>query len=409
MIQNEPANSVNSLPEPDNEAAAHSEKVCQCLLSQIAKKGQISFTDYMQTVLYEPGLGYYSAGSTKLGAHGDFITAPEISSLFSSSIAQAIVPALDAIVGCNILEVGAGSGKMAADILAHLNSLNKLPEHYYILELSADLRLRQQQWLKQSLPNLFERVKWLDSIPENLSAVVLANELLDAMPVVRFRKETDGVSIEQVVVAENEFQFSYSNCKGDLNNAQCQRVNERLKKIENENSELNVGFKSEINFNAEDWLQSLATNLSSAVIILIDYGYPQHEYYHEQRNNGTLTCFYRHRQHANPFMYPGLQDLTAHVDFTAMADAALNADLNVIGYTTQSNFLFGAGITQMAESQAVEFIEQDKIAEQIELTNKIKKLTMPYEMGEIVKVIGFSKNCAVKMDAFSFNDMRDHL
>lgn len=413
MTQNEPSSSLNSLPEPDSDSAAHSEKVHQCVLNKISVNGGISFTDFMQTVLYEPALGYYSAGSTKLGAQGDFITAPEISSLFSKSIAQAIIPALDELANCNILEVGAGSGKMAADILAHLDSLNKLPEHYYILELSADLRLRQQQWLKQNQPNFFKRVVWLDSIPENLTAVVLANELLDAMPVVRFRKESDGVSIERVTSVNNEFQFSYLDCEDGTSNVINQRVIERVKKIENENAELNEGFKSEINFNAEDWLQSLAENLSSAVIILIDYGYPQHEYYHEQRNNGSLTCFYRHRQHNNPFVYPGLQDLTAHIDFTAIADAAINAGLSVIGYTTQANFLFGAGIAQLAEDSVdikeTEISEPKTIIAQIELANKIKKLTMPYEMGEIVKVIGFSKNCNVKLAAFSFNDMCDHL
>jgi len=403
-----PSNTVNELPVPDKDAALHSEKVRQCLFDKITDKGSISFTEFMQTVLYEPGLGYYSAGSTKLGAEGDFITAPEISSLFSQSIAQSILPALDTIDECCILEVGAGSGKMAADILLHLSQLNKLPEKYYILELSADLRLRQQQYIKQTVAELYERVEWLDSIPDNLNAVVVANELLDAMPVVRFKKEKQGVSTEHVIIEDGEFRSSYS-LNSDNNDSSYQRICQRLQKVESENTKFNLGFKSEINFNAEDWLKSISEKLNSGVILLIDYGYPQHEYYHEQRNNGTLTCFYRHRHHDNPFLYPGLQDLTAHVDFTALADCAIESGMNVIGYTTQSNFLFGAGIAQLAEEKAVMFIEQDKIVEQIELTNKIKKLTMPYEMGEIIKVIGFSKNCHVSLDAFHFNDMRDHL
>ena len=401
-------NTVNDLPVLDKNAQLHSEKVRQCLFDKIADKGSLSFTEFMQTVLYEPGLGYYSAGSTKLGAEGDFITAPEISPLFSQSIAQAILPALDAIDESSILEVGAGSGKMATNILQHLNHLDNLPEKYYILELSADLRLRQQQYIKSKAAELYERVEWLDSIPENLNAVVIANELLDAMPVVRFKKEKQGISTEHVIIEDGEFKFNYI-LNSDNNDSSYQRICQRLQKIESENAELNPGFKSEINFNAEDWLTSISEKLNSGVILLIDYGYPQHEYYHEQRNNGTLTCFYRHRHHDNPFIYPGLQDLTAHVDFTAIADCAIECGMNVLGYTTQSNFLFGAGIAQLAEEKAVEFIEQDNIVEQIELTNKIKKLTMPYEMGEIIKVIAFSKNCTVSLDAFHFNDMRDHL
>jgi len=297
---------------------------------------------------------------------------------------------------------------MAADILQHLNHLDNLPEKYYILELSADLRLRQQQYIKNRAAELYERVEWLDSIPENLNAVVIANELLDAMPVVRFKKEKQGISTEHVIIEDGEFKFNYT-LNSDNNGSSYQRICQRVQKIESENTKFNLGFKSEINFNAEDWLSSISEKLNSGVILLIDYGYPQHEYYHEQRNNGTLTCFYRHRYHDNPFIYPGLQDLTAHVDFTAIADCAIECGMNVLGYTTQSNFLFGAGIAQLAEEKAGEFIEQDNIVEQIELTNKIKKLTMPYEMGEIIKVIGFSKNCTVSLNAFHFNDMRDHL
>ena len=401
MTSSEQTDAVNSLPLPDCDAVEHSQKVKQCISDKIAQTGNISFTDYMQTVLYEPGLGYYSAGSTKLGEEGDFITAPEISSLFSESIAQAIAAATKTIENCNILEVGAGSGRMAADILAQLESLNCLPEHYYILELSADLRLRQQQLIRQRHPQLFRRVQWLDDIPENLNAVVLANELLDAMPVVRFKKQQHGIALEYVRESEEGFYPEYIQNK-DL--PFFNRVIQRVENIEKENGALNNSFISEINFNAEDWLTSIAEKLNSGVIILIDYGYPQHEYYHAQRNKGTLNCFYRHRHHSNPFVYPGLQDITAHIDFTAIADCGINHGLSLLGYTTQSSFLFGAGIAQLAEKNA-----SDDIVKQIEMANKIKKLTMPYEMGEIVKVIGFSKNCRVSIDAFSFKDMRDHL
>lgn len=404
------ANTVNSLPLPDQDASEHSGKVKQCLIDKIAVTGSISFSEYMDTTLYEPGLGYYSAGSTKLGDEGDFITAPEISSLFSQSIAQAILPALESLDECSILEVGAGSGKMAAAILEHLDGLNRLPTHYYILELSADLQLRQKELLKEKVPNFYERIIWLDSIPENLNAVVVANELLDAMPVVRFKKGPDGIAIEHVKVVDGEFQFSYSPNEMDEKNQSeiLLRAQQRVKQIEEIVGKLEDGFISEINFSAEDWLASIAEKLNSGVIILIDYGYPRHEYYHPQRNEGTLNCFYRHRHHNNPFLYPGLQDLTAHIDFTAIADSGIDNGLKLVGYTSQTNFLFGAGIAQLAEARNQTYADDDIIS-QIELSNKVKKLTMPFEMGEIVKVIGFSKNCQTKLAAFDFKDMCDHL
>ncbi len=406
MIPTEQADAVNQLPLPDKAAAEHSQRVKQCVLDKIAAAGSLSFTDYMQTVLYEPGLGYYSAGSTKLGAEGDFITAPEISALFSQTLAQAILPALAAIEHTCILEVGAGSGKMAADMLTHLYSLNSLPERYCILELSADLRLRQQQYLKEKIPTLYERVCWLDALPKQLHAVVIANELLDAMPVVRFKKEQQGISLEYVTVVDDEFHSAFIQ---DESNVLYQRATKRIAQMQANGLVLEPGYLSEINFNAEDWLSSVADKLQQGAIILIDYGYPQHEYYHAQRDQGTLNCFYRHRQHSNPFSYPGLQDLTAHIDFTALADCAIDNGLSVAGYTCQSNFLLGAGLAALTELAASEYIEQNNIAAQMELANQVKKLTMPYEMGELVKVIGFSKNCQAELAAFHFKDMRDHL
>jgi len=398
------ANTVNSLPLPDQDALEHSGKVKQCLLDKIAVTESIPFTEFMNTVLYEPGLGYYSAGSTKLGEEGDFITAPEISSLFSQSLAQAILPALESIENCSILEVGAGSGKMAVAILEHLRHLDILPTHYYILELSADLRLRQKSLIEEKIPELCDKIIWLDNFPDNLNAIVIANELLDAMPVVRFKKELDDIAIEYVSEKDGEFHYNYSHDDNEI----YKRAKKRVQEIEEICGEFEDGFISEINFNAEDWLASIEEKLTTGVIVLIDYGYPQHEYYHPQRNKGTLNCFYRHRHHSNPFLYPGLQDLTAHIDFTAIADSGVNNNLNLIGYTSQSSFLFGAGIAQLAEKRSAKFADDD-IVSQIEMANEVKKLTMPYEMGEIVKVIGFSKSCEITLEAFHFKDMRDHL
>ena len=388
---------TKDLPVPGDLAQQNSEKLIVLIKDEIDKnKGAISFQRYMELVLYAPGLGYYAAGSNKLGEEGDFITAPEISPLFSQSLAKAILPSLnqDQI----ILEVGAGRGRMAADILIYLKQQNKLPKEYWILELSADLRERQRNTIKDLVPELIDRVKWLDSLPENFSGVVLANELLDAMPVQLFQKNDNDINEVHVVWRDDKFAFL-------LQSSFDERLMTRVKDIEDElGFEFNSGYVSEINFSAEDWIKSIAESLQQGIIVLIDYGFPRHEYYHEQRVQGTMMCHYRHRTHPDVFVYPGLQDITAHVDFTAMADAALEANLKVMGYTNQVSFLMGAGIMELAAIN-----ENDSLAEQMVTTSQIKKLTLPHEMGELFKVIGFSKNTDVSLPAFEFRDLREYL
>lgn len=392
---------TKDLPVPGDLAQQHSEKLIALIKDEIDKnKGAISFQRYMELVLYAPGLGYYAAGSNKLGEEGDFITAPEISPLFSQSLAKAILPALDLKLDQDqiILEVGAGRGRMAADILIYLKQQNKLPKEYWILELSADLRERQRSTIKDVVPELIDRVKWLDSLPENFSGVVLANELLDAMPVQLFQKNDTDINEVHVVWRDDKFAFL-------LQSSFDERLITRVKDIENElGFEFNSGYVSEINFSAEGWIKSIAESLQQGIIVLIDYGFPRHEYYHEQRVQGTMMCHYRHRTHPDVFVYPGLQDITAHVDFTAMADAALEANLKVMGYTNQVSFLMGAGIMELAEIN-----ENDSLAEQMVTTSQIKKLTLPHEMGELFKVIGFSKNTDVSLPAFEFRDLREYL
>lgn len=385
------------LPVPGDLAQQHSEQLIGLIKNEIDNNdGAISFQRYMELALYAPGLGYYAAGSNKLGEEGDFITAPEISTLFSQALANAIIPALDN--ASVILEVGAGRGRMAADILVFLQQQNKLPEEYWILELSADLRERQKNTIEETAPELLDKVKWLNLLPDNFSGVVLANELLDAMPVQLFQKNKNDISEVNVVWKEDKFSFQ-------LQSSFDERLITRVKDIENElGVDLNSGYVSEINFAAEDWIKSIAERLQQGVIILIDYGFPRHEYYHEQRSQGTLMCHYRHRTHPDAFVYPGLQDITAHVDFTAMADAALEANMRVIGYTNQVSFLMGAGLMELAD-----FNEDGEIKEQIEITSQIKKLTLPHEMGELFKVIGFSKNSDISLPAFEYRDLREYL
>ena len=397
------------LPLPEEEAVRHSEKLIARIKNEIENNdGFISFQHFMELALYAPGLGYYAAGSAKLGEEGDFVTAPEISPLFSQSLANALLPVLDLGHEQVILEVGAGRGRMAADILLFLKKENKLPKEYWILELSADLRERQKQTIATLAPDLIDKVKWLDELPENFSGIVLANELLDAMPVQLFQKKENDINEINVVWREQRFCFQFSSSFDA-------RLIARVKEIESElETQLSPGYISEINFSAEDWIKSIAERLLQGVIILIDYGFPRHEYYHAERQQGTLMCHYRHRAHPDAFVYPGLQDITAHVDFTAMADAALEADMKVIGYTNQASFLLGAGLLELAaiEDSAISAqapLNQMDVATRMEIAGQIKKLTLPHEMGELFKVIGFSKNIEITLPAFQFRDLREYL
>lgn len=388
---------TSSLPQPNVEAQQHSERLRQYISQQIKLHGdKLSFRDFMELVLYAPGLGYYSAGSHKLGEAGDFITAPELSPLFGATIAKAVLPVLQALPQASLLEIGAGSGSLAVSVLRYLQQQSCSIEHYYILEVSADLRERQREQLQQA--GLLDRVVWLETLPENFLGVVLANEVLDAMPINLIEVTDSGV--QERYVAERDGEFVWQ-----LQSLSDKRLKQRMADIENQlGMSLPVGYVTEINLAAEDWIASLAEASQQTYILLIDYGFPRHEYYHAQRHQGTLMCHYRHHSHDDPFRFIGLQDITAHVDFTAMADAALTAGLQVAGYTTQANFLLGSGLMELlsAEHDLPE-------VEQIRLQQQVKKLTMPHEMGELFKVMGLQKNLDINLPGFLMRDMRDHL
>lgn len=382
------------LPEPGQDAVQHSERLIEFIRHSIESQNNfLPFHEYMEQVLYAAGLGYYSAGSRKLGKDGDFVTAPEISSLFSFCLANAIQPAVEQ--WSTVLEVGAGSGKMAADILLQLEKNHCLPEQYFILERSAELRERQQQTIQQQCPHLAERISWPDDFPENFNGIVVANELLDALPVHRVTKQ-HGQWQELGVQWNDKFDWTYREISQP-------RLQQRLQDIEAEQGELADGYTTEINLAADDWIHSIASRIGSGFILLIDYGYSQHEYYHLQRKQGTLMCHYRHRSHDDPFVYPGLQDITAHVDFTAVADAALDSCLKVRGYTTQALFLLATGLNELAESMT-----SDDAGQQLRLATEIRRLTLPQEMGESFKVLLLSKNTDDILPGFSV-DMRDRL
>jgi SAM-dependent MidA family methyltransferase len=380
---------LSRLPEPSVEAQAHSEKLIARIVDEIAANGGcISFARYMELALYAPGLGYYSAGSRKFGAVGDFVTAPEISPLFSRCLARQAADVLRELGGGDVLEVGAGSGVMAAEVLAELAALDALPAHYDILELSAELRARQRETIAARVPHLLERVRWLDALPDTFRGVVLANELLDALPVQCFEVTADGVMERCVAWSGERFVWTLA-------------APEDARLIEIVRG-LPVGYVSEVNLAAQAWVASIAAMLTAGVALLVDYGYPRHEYYYPERTRGTLMCHYRHRAHGDPFVYPGLQDITAHVDFTAIAEAAVDAGLHVAGYNTQGFFLLGCGLTELAPQTEDE-------RQQILVAQQIRTLTLPGEMGERFKVMALARNVDAPLRGFALQDLRSRL
>ena len=387
---------AEKLPSPSAEAQAHSERLQALIREEItAAGGHIGFDRFMELALYAPGLGYYSAGSGKFGEAGDFVTAPELSPLFSRCLARQCAEVLEGIGGGDILEFGAGSGVMAADILAELARLEQLPQRYGILELSADLRQRQRETIEQKVPQLASRVVWLDALPEaGFRGVVLANEVLDAMPVQRFVIE-NGEPHELRVGWDGE-RFALHSSPADA------ELFARIRQLQ-QRYELPEGYSSELNLRAEEWVRSLADFLAQGVALLIDYGFPQREFYHPQRSMGTLMCHYRHRAHDDALILVGLQDITAHVDFTAVGEAALAAGLEVRGYTSQANFLLANGVTELlAEAQG------DARA-QLSLSAQVKRLTMPGEMGELFKVMALGRGWQGPLRGFALRDERVRL
>ena len=392
----------SDLPPPSADAIAHSDRLCACIEQEILHHGGfISFARYMELALYAPGLGYYSAGSAKLGAEGDFVTAPEISPLFGHTLAQQISDLLSPDMP-DVFELGAGSGKLACDLLAELDSLGKLPAHYLILEPSAELRARQQKMLDARAPRHTGRVQWLDALPEKFCGTILANEVLDALPVhlVVWRGGVDGGIFERCVVRSSPYRFAWEDRPA------AGAVLEAATEIEDAIGALPAGsdYVSEINLAAQSLVASLASSLERGVILFVDYGFPRREYYHPQRSMGTLMCHYRHRAHGDPFYLPGLQDITAHVDFTAVNDAATDAGLACLGYATQAQFLIDCGITEVLAR-----VSPDDPARYLPLASSAQTLLSPSEMGELFKVIAFGKGVDRTLRGFASGDQRARL
>ena len=377
---------LSDLPPPAPEALEHSRHLAEHIREEIAAAGgRMPFARYMELCLYAPGLGYYSAGARKFGAAGDFVTAPELSPLFSHCLARQCAEVLNTLGGGSILELGAGSGVMAADMLAELAELDCLPQQYLILEVSADLRERQRALLGERVPRLLSRIHWLDVLPDGLSGVILGNEVLDALPVQRFRKTAVGWD-EFFVAVEGEG-FRWETAPADETLVAALGTMEKTLK-----APLAPGYESEICTLLPPFFATLAASLERGALLMLDYGHPRDAYYHPERGMGTLMCHYRQRAHADPFLYPGLQDITAHVDFTAVAEAATGASLAFAGYTTQAHFLMALGLAEMSGGD-------------MKLAQQVKLLTLPEEMGERFKAIGFSKAYAVPLGGFTLRDL----
>ncbi|MGH8584358.1 MAG: class I SAM-dependent methyltransferase [Gammaproteobacteria bacterium] len=371
-----------ALPEPDEEAWTLHVQLLEYIRRAIeAAPGSIAFERYMDLALYAPGLGYYSAGLAKFGTAGDFVTAPEVSSLFAGCLARQCHEILGYLQDGVILELGAGTGRLAAELLVELERLGRLPREYLILEPSADLRERQQAQLGTTLAGMASRVRWLDSLPETpITGIVLANEVLDAMPVARFRRDHRGVREQRVGWGPTGPIWAHD-MPAPL------RLSEAVAALENGlGSALAVGYASEVNLMLRSWLAAISRCLLAGVLLAIDYGYTRREYYHPERRNGTLICHYRHRAHDDPLILAGLQDLSSFVDFTALAEHAAACDLQLGGYTTQAHFLMNCGLDQVLAEHGTRYTER-----YMRYAQQAQRLVMPGEMGERYKAMALCK------------------
>ncbi|RDH87846.1 MAG: SAM-dependent methyltransferase [endosymbiont of Escarpia spicata] len=397
-LQSPHHSSPNSLPSPDAAALAVSEQLERRIRDEMEQTGgAIPFDRFMELALYAPGLGYYVAGSRKFGEAGDFVTAPEISPLFARCLARSAQQLLAEIEGGAILEFGAGSGLMAAEMLAELGRLDALPQRYLIMEVSPELQARQRETITRQVPELSARVEWLDHLPDSFSGLVVANELLDAMPVHRFRIRSG--CAEESFVAWDEAGFVER-----FETAVSPELDSGIERIQSANGALAEGYVSEVNLRLPSWMKALGTMMERGAVLLVDYGYPRSEFFHPQRTSGTLMCHYRHRAHPDPFRWVGLQDITTHVDFTAVAESGVAAGFELLGYTTQAHFLMASGLDSLLAGS-----DPNDLVSHMELMQGVKRLTLPSEMGERFKVLGLGMDAGQRFSGFSMRDLRDRL
>ncbi len=388
-----------NLPTPAQEALQASDALTAHIRDEIAAcGGWIGFDRFMTLALYTPGLGYYSGGAHKFGAAGDFVTAPELTPVFAQTLAAQAAQVLD-LSAPHVVEVGAGSGRLAADLLLELEQRNCLPDSYRILDLSGELRARQRTTIEQRAPHLLERVAWLDKLPEHFNGLVLANELLDALPVhlTVWGTDTDPQAVLERGVAWRDGTLIWEDRPA------AGRLLEQARQI-GEECALPPAYLSEINLAAMDWTASWAPILGRGALLLLDYGFPRHEFYHPQRDAGTLMCHYRHHAHPDPFVLPGLQDITAHVDFTAIVEAGHGAGFDLLGYTTQCAFLLNCGLPDVLAR-----IPADDTARYLPQAQAVQKLISPAEMGDLFKVMALGKGIEEALIGFGRGDRSETL
>ena len=389
---------MSALPPLSSENQVHSQQLRDLIAQKIAAAGGwISFAEFMHMALYTTGLGYYSGGAQKFGQAGDFVTAPEISPLFAQTIARQAAPILavsdGSILGPNILELGAGTGKLAADLLLELAELNQLPKQYFILEVSDHLRQIQCETLQKLPLDLFKRVVWLEKLPENFIGLILANEVLDALPV-HLVVKNKGELFERGIAFEDDFVWQEKPLK---NKEIAQEAHGYC---------LPEQYLTEFCPAASALVRSLADALETGAILLIDYGFSAREYYHPQRSEGTLMCHFQHFSHSNPLINIGLQDITAHVNFSEIAQAGMAGEahgIRLAGHVSQAQFLINCGILDILAQHSPDSPQF------MQLAAAAQKLLSPAEMGELFKVMAFTKNCDLPLIGFAEGDKRHTL
>lgn len=395
----------SALPVPDREALAVSQELSTRIAAEIARHGGwLSFARYMEMALYEPGLGYYSNPGQVFGAAGDFVTAPELTPLFGATLARQVSPWLKdpALAGSGqvVLEVGGGSGMLAAQLLNALDNVGNHEVRYLILELSAERREHQRQTLKSLAPGLMDRVGWLETFPESFAGVVVANELLDAMPVQLFEWQADAeAELQEMGVTWVDGQFAWAPRPAD--SVLTETVTALRNRLGPEGAQWHSPYRSEVCPAQQAWMRTLADCMTAGVVMLLDYGFAAPEYYHPQRDQGTLMCHYRHRSHADPFLWPGLSDITAHVDFTALARSATAEGFSLVGYTSMAAFLLNAGLLdELAD------LPREPESFWFAQAQAVQQLISEAEMGELFKVIAFEKNLREAASVLGFGGDR---
>jgi SAM-dependent MidA family methyltransferase len=391
------ADPVSNLPPLQAEEAQHGALVLQAVRDAIAAhRGWLAFDDYLRLVLYAPGLGYYSAGSAKIGSGGDFVTAPELSGLFGRCLARQCAQVLQH-TGGDMLELGAGTGALAASVLTTLHELALLPGHYYILEVSADLRQRQQQRLAVLPAALRARVQWLDALPAApIAGVILANEVADALPFKRFVIAADALFERGVAISARGALIDADRPAEASLRAQLAQIATSLAQP------WPSDYQSELCPMLQPWIATLGAALGRGAALLIDYGLSRREYYHPQRSGGTLRCHFRQHAHECALLYPGLQDISAWVDFTRMAEAAIDATLEVAGYCTQAAFLLATGIE-------ADVAASDTTLQRVQLASEARRLLLPDAMGETFKVMALTRGFDAPLRGFAHQDLRGSL